>query len=511
MNQLNLTVKRKIAIFFAVALIVTAGILASNPKLYRGFFEFEMIDPFIETSDEVYADFLPEIRIDSEHIWQLDLDFINNYLSNTPKVAQSIVWDTGTKKVRYADWNTTSETKHFRDLLTKFYEQVSQDKDFTFSYSPSNGPAITYHNDKWGSPLFTAKDAEELYLSRIALSIWIETTNKVPWKLSNYSPDELDVLFNASHMFEPVSKNGTQYYMMNVSLMGNGTPTAPYGEYRFMDKSGLIGKSQKETIMNLTKWIRKNLHHGHQGTKYTVRKACKYDGECTIKSMLTQNDFPYNGKSQVRFWAWTGCGSASALMNWTARSVNIPAYGRMFFTKPQAGHGAIDFPSEKLIAWHTDIFYADAFLLDPNLNIMSLYNGLSGNYQKHKAKYANVPANSTEGEKKEALYYRELAEIALKEKAFAYVFSYWNQKQDFQKFAKIELLPIHMNFTQKQVNALKTKYEQGLKDAISNWKNKNTALIDQEMKKRNYHPNDRDVLASTLYYEEYQKWKKSRY
>lgn len=151
-------------------------------------------------------------------------------------------------------------------------------------------------------------------------------------------------------------KSDILFYLRNTNM----EPPSPGYLLRFMRKSGILEKSQKETLYALSRWIQLNLNHETERDKFNIGY---YEGR-TERFIPLDWAFINYGPTSISKVAKTGCHGAASAMNWALRTVNIPS--SIFIATPEAQetHASIKFPSMDLVLPHLDSLYSVGLLWD---------------------------------------------------------------------------------------------------------------------------------------------------
>ena len=295
---------------------------------------------------------------------------LEEFLEGSPDIKKHIVWVTGDGKIqKFDEWPAAKKHR-----IEEFYRKlVAKSRDLGMHLA-----SIDKIEASSNKAYFTEEQAFDLYAVDAAHVLYVETKRLVPWSIQSRPAVELDELLNSSRYFARIlpSKESQQYpagiqpnrdfqEAPENDALGelNGDPRIAFdfvsGKTSATHKS-LIGKTELETLVNLTAWLRDNLGHGPMDeTAKELKKQHRWLEE-RLRALPGQNEAV----------ALTGCHSASKLMVDLARSVNIPLLHTRAYdnsAKPGDGsfmnmtHGGLiyDWGSAKpRIVWHTDDVYA---------------------------------------------------------------------------------------------------------------------------------------------------------
>ena len=389
---------------------------------------------------------------------------IEDYLEQHPQVRDAIVWPEEAGPVPYTEWNVGPTTAHFSDILAKFYGNLNAGVALAFSFrAGGERPALT-------GTLLQTRDASEIFLAHVAHSLWIEINRKVEWKLHDYNRAELALLLDGASMFVPgtVATNASGFYYANMAVSGHGMPMDPTRSHTFLTTQGagssLIRASVRDTILQVTRWVRDHLLHGSRLAS----------GRGPMPFMDTMLEPTVNAALPglgARHWAWWGCHSAAALLVWLMRAVNIPAWSAPGYTEDQPTssgppHSGIDFPSERLYRGHADDLYAIPQLKDPTIEPTQIYTS-AADYVEVSAKYKTAPAP---GDRRRAEYDQTIAHIGLAHPTFFFVDNYWHDRVHANSTRLNSRLKA-LGFEEADIPDLRTTYDHGLEAAVESFRN----------------------------------------
>ena len=343
---------------------------------------------------------------------------IEDYLEQHPNVRAAIRWPSEAGSVPYNEWNLQPATAEFHLVLAKLYRNLEFGAALEFSFRTiGERPILT------AGTLLQPRDASEIFLAHVAHSLWVEIHRKVEWKLHEYPSGELELLLDGASMFLP---RASGLYSASSNVSGrHAMPMDPTRSYTFLktqtaEGRSLVGASARDTILQVTRWVRDHLRHGDS--------AASGQGEMPfLDTILEPTVNPALPGFGVRHWSWWGCQSGAALMVWLMRAINIPARSApSFIHEPEiiGVHACIDFPSERLFRGHFDDFYAMPELLDPTIEPTQIYTN-APDYAAVSARYTIAP---TAGEARHAEYHQTIGHIGLAHPTFYYVDLYWQEK-----------------------------------------------------------------------------------
>jgi len=181
-----------------------------------------------------------------------------------------------------------------------------------------------------------------VYYAYAAFSIYIDFSNRVPWKLSDLSQEYLYDFFNVEKMID--------FFLSSFSIYS--TPTNPLFTYQFLLNNNIIGKTRNETIERFIQWSRYKLVHrtSYFGTESeNLINTWQYNGWPPVERVITGTSYINNGEfgHYIR-----GCGGAASFYRNVLQIINIPVLPIGI-----GGHIAINFPSENVTMLHGDDIY----------------------------------------------------------------------------------------------------------------------------------------------------------
>ncbi len=245
---------------------------------------------------------------------------LSNYFDLNPKVGASI------------DFKQPGDMAKVENYVKSLIE--SGNLDFPDIY----GSNLTPNPTEWAS--YPDSVLWNVYYAYAAYSIYVDFSNKVPWKLSDLTLEQLNDFFYTEYLFNSYWK----YFGPS------STPTNPIFTYSFLIEKNLIGKTRKETIERLFQWSRYHLQHfvGSSASPENFYDHWQYNDGPPVERVITGTTLLSSGE----FSHWSrGCSGATTFFANVLRVINIPVKPKGFL---HGTHVAMDFPSEKLIMTHGD-------------------------------------------------------------------------------------------------------------------------------------------------------------
>ena len=200
------------------------------------------------------------------------------WLSDHPNVADSIKWqvtfDTSVYDIPAAAkraWPTWSDAEKqelaaaFEDTWRWLYGQASPFATLneTLAYPPVNQNNTTTSTDSpWTA--VTESYARELYLRWIGLSLAVEIGGHVPWSVTGYTAEQLQVLFDSASFLSRRPDNtylvcagspGHPNYVNRKDNLGGSLIAPPRFTLAFLRNATLVGATRAATIAQLTRLV----------------------------------------------------------------------------------------------------------------------------------------------------------------------------------------------------------------------------------------------------------------
>lgn len=172
--------------------------------------------------------------------------------------------------------------------------------------------------------------ARDIYFSHVAHVIYLDSNNIVPWKLADYSDNELRYLISSSNIMSMIKlRDGEEVYAnyqfeqtdASSSIIGNPIVSFNFLKNEPEEGKSLIGNNQTETIGKLSAWLADYLNH-NPGPPYNYQSYLRENPYLTDR--LRRQTISINGEEIDVYLSPMGCWSASDLIADLLRSVNIP-------------------------------------------------------------------------------------------------------------------------------------------------------------------------------------------
>lgn len=272
---------------------------------------------------------------------------------NNSKIARNLIFEDKNGVKPYPQWPDS-----LRQELKEAIERIEKLDEPLLPYAPPVDLGVASSSP----PIKSAKAARRLYLSRVAQSLWVERHEAVPWKLADYSDDDLKILLDSRILLNYNETN--DHYSINHRGAGAVTDWNPRMNYRLMKNFGFIRSTPWYTILSLTDWMRGRMDHapgsilGGGTTGDTARlDVWGYAGLPSTEHMVYPHFYrvSFGGVTQVNQRSYAaGCHGASGFYNAMLAAVNIPSRSVVHQT---SHHSMTYFPSEGRILRHGDDVY----------------------------------------------------------------------------------------------------------------------------------------------------------
>jgi hypothetical protein len=311
---------------------------------------------------------------------------LDAFLESAPALKDRIAWIAGNgQRVNFADWTAAQKAR-----LELFYRRIAAHAPDLTIKLPTEKDV-----DQSGHFYYTADVAFDVYAAQVAHVLYVEARRLVPWSIQALPAGQMDELLNSSAYFARIGPSKGNTYPAGIQAgrdftdppendgLGEliGDPRIGYdfvsGKTSATHKS-LIGKTELETLANLTVWLRDNVTHGPLEGDAVARVK--------VQRWLDQRLQPSKGSKTAM--AVTGCHSGAKLLVDLARSVNIPLLhvraldnelgdgAGHFFSRT---HGGLIYgwggPRQPRVLWHVDDIYASTcdtcFPIDPKTGALA--------------------------------------------------------------------------------------------------------------------------------------------
>jgi hypothetical protein len=274
-----------------------------------------------------------------------------------------------TAKRRYPDWSVAEKNElqaafnaawNWLEAQSATFDVSSED----LSYPPAN---LIDTSDDDGAPWTRVDEAwaRDFYLRWVALALAVEIGNRVPWSITTYTEEELQVLFDSAAMMTRHASSGFTLvtaipyftnYVHRKDNLGTSLPAPPWYTYAFLANGAMIGATRLDTIGNLLQWISDNCGHSYGHFTYQeTDNHWQYRGNPPITRIIegTTNRTLFGGW----FNNWTaGCHGTAGLIRNVLRAVNIPVH-----ISRVCNHAQAVFLTENLYLDHCDNPYNSRF------------------------------------------------------------------------------------------------------------------------------------------------------
>lgn len=302
------------------------------------------------------------------------------WLERNPAVADSVKWQFAyqasgsyevpeTAKRAWPNWSETEQSElvvAFEDAWNWLYGQTPfANLNEPIAYPPVNG-ADTSVATLSPAVRVDASYARQLYLRWIAVNLAVEIGGHVPWSVTTYSPEHLQILFDSAS-FLALGPNGDfgvcsgrpehANYVKRKDNLGGSLIAPPMFTLAFLRNANLVRGTRQATIAAVLDWARDNLVHFYGSADYgTMEQHWQYRGLPPITRVVGGTTSTYPGATP-QFARWTaGCHGTAGLLRNVLRAVNIPVQ-----LLRVCGHGQVLFLTEGTYLDHCDGLYDSTF------------------------------------------------------------------------------------------------------------------------------------------------------
>lgn len=205
----------------------------------------------------------------------------------------------------------------------------------------------------------SADYAWDLFIRWVALQLVVEIGHHVPWSITSYNAEQLQVLFDSAAIMSRLSDDsftvatgspGHANYVKRKDNLGASLIAPPWYTYAFLVNSSVIGASRIETIGNLLQWASDNLTHYYGAFAYKeTENHWQYRGIPPITRIIEGTINPTIGlDGQLAHWT-AGCHGTTGFIRNVLRVVNIPVH-----ISTVCGHSHACFITENVYLDHGD-------------------------------------------------------------------------------------------------------------------------------------------------------------
>ena len=223
-----------------------------------------------------------------------------------------MVWEDSTGSHKgWSNWTTGMKD----ELQTAFDKARMGDSILPLDWIPDN--VLTLSDDQIPESRLKRDDAWDYYKASVAQSLAVEIGRWVLWSLHDYTPDQLDQLFNINTMFQ-FQPNGYDLDPKRFEVV----PATPAYSYQFLRTNDLIGSSRVNTVIRALNWCRDNLTHNPRPND-TVKDwyaIWGYRGYPPLINVIEKTTDPIYGPGHYT----NGCWGTTGLLRVLLSVINIP-------------------------------------------------------------------------------------------------------------------------------------------------------------------------------------------
>lgn len=273
----------------------------------------------------------------------VDLGKYQRFQTSNPRVFEHMIWANARnsmgKSIIYSSQNMAR--------LTYYIALLESGQPFPYT-APPNATRIDYAgaDTKY---FYTEEQALNMWLPKIAVSLYVEVNHLVNWSIRSYTDNELAILFDGRR-FLTYNISGTGMYAISYHYLApNGvdgiTDWNPFYTLQFLKDNKIISmpkkllvaepskpiidprsampsfgklekEAQKKAIYALTQWMRIHLVHQSSTSGPEHMELYGYDGPFPLDKVLNP---PEGAKSLT-----IGCSGTSSMYNAILGVINIP-------------------------------------------------------------------------------------------------------------------------------------------------------------------------------------------
>jgi hypothetical protein len=284
-----------------------------------------------------------------------------------PSIWNAIVWTSPDHtRTSYPNWPYLKKWD-----LNKVFLQIQSGSFPGLSQTPS----VKYPNNL-SLPFYEEKIAWQYYIAYLAQSLVTEIKKLVPWSITNFSADQLAMLFDSELLFLPFGLVNDDTY---IPIAGLVTPGDPIVESRFV-MGNFLANSQLDTVTKLLEWCRTHLVHwgeGESGIPNEYYDIWQYHWYPPMERIISGTSRAHIPMDSPRHWT-AGCNCTAGFLNCLLRTVNIPTR-RISVAGPRGGfsyasHAAFQFAIDggKYLCHCDDPYWTDQTIATPQFSTSEL-------------------------------------------------------------------------------------------------------------------------------------------
>lgn len=272
----------------------------------------------------------------------------NLYLEKmqTPPFANQVIWYEGNKPFILSFWQTD-----WQNALLDHIQAYYQD-------------GFTPVQDTLDTPI-SREAAFEIYLNYIAHALVLDQENVVPWKATDFKPEEIGTLWNSKNFFSFDSIN--HLYQWTYEAGGGIKALDPLPVFAFGQSLNRGFTTPREAIYSFLTWARAYLNHKESSSNIKFQNP---------EFML----YPLPGEVHRTESCW----ATSGLLLEYSKALNIPII-KSSIALHNGIHSQFAYPTENIYVTHADDVYDPLFypvgnttsIADVSLNKVEYHDFLS--------------------------------------------------------------------------------------------------------------------------------------
>jgi len=247
---------------------------------------------------------------------------------------------------------------------------------------------------EWVSPTYMWK----LYVAHVAFSLLLETSQQVPWSVTDYPDATLKWIFDSASMGWYLANGnfslGTYSGAGRPALRTDNRPRTSFADprwtYPWLKQAGIVGTTRLATIGKTLDWMRQNMTHffgsDEFGTDWDIWQYRGYSPISQIVNGTVDTDNPTYG---LRHWT-AGCHGSTGFLNAALRVLNIPVQPIWV-----CGHELVYFMSEDRYLDHADDPYNQTVRASSSPSVLLLIDSPTWKLRFGKDETVNLPGDET--------------------------------------------------------------------------------------------------------------------
>jgi hypothetical protein len=236
-----------------------------------------------------------------------------------------------------------------RELLWQYVEEIERTDSIALEEPVNSIQCVEPDTCRFID--LTGEEAVKIYTAKVAHALWLDKNHKVPWRLCDYSAEELRGLLDQSLLIDHSSSRDWFSYIVDHS------PSEVYG---YMVDNGLIRSDVMSTVYAVLENVRGNdgsPRFKHGGVYYNSEGEIIWEDPKTARTLYAAlTDTTEGAGGSVRI-SRNGCQSMAKIVVGMLRSVNVPGYDENHGNWYEWGHNSAVWPVIERVMPHGDDVY----------------------------------------------------------------------------------------------------------------------------------------------------------